>query len=481
MAAHKKVLLVFLPSESGVDGARSLYSENRSNPLTTWFNGSLRTLIKKSQFAIPPLSLMILSSIEVPGVEQSICDMRFEAFPFHESWDLVGLSVQTGMARQAFDLADRLRREGTPVALGGAHVTLFPDSCRPHADLLVHGEADDLWKEVLTDLKSGCLKPDYYSGSFPDMSIARPVSKASLVPGRYFTTNLIQTGRGCPHSCDFCNVHVLNGHTLRRRAISDIVSEVARFQKYDRRIFFFVDDSINADPAYARELFHQLAPLKISWFGQATTTLGQQHELLETFARSGCRALLVGIESIEAKSRSAHKKNQNRSTELAGAIKNIREAGISLYGSFIYGLDGDTLETPAAILDFIRETGLDVPGINILRPTPGTRVFERLREEGRLLFDPRDITAFRYTFGQEMLYRPKNIDLEAFVESYSTLTRKIFTIKNSVTRGFAAPSAKAAVMLFNMFYTHLYGLSRHDLKHQLAANRLENTILPYAE
>ncbi|EAT58214.1 BchE/P-methylase family protein, partial [Chlorobium ferrooxidans DSM 13031] len=156
-------------------------------------------------------------------------------------------------------------------------------------------------------------------------------------------------------------------------------------------------------------------------------------------------------------------------------------AGISLYGSFIYGLDGDTLETPAAMLDFIRETGLDVPGINILRPTPGTRVFERLREEGRLLFDPRDITAFRYTFGQEMLYRPKNIDLEAFVESYSTLTRKIFTIKNSISRGLAAPSAKAAVMLFNMFYTHLYGLSRHDLKHQLAANRLENTILPYAE
>jgi len=242
-----------------------------------------------------------------------------------------------------------------------------------------------------------------------------------------------------------------------------------------------VDDSINADPAYALELFRKLTPLKIRWFGQSTTTLGQQHELLETFARSGCMALLVGIESIEVTSRNAHKKNQNKASELSLAIKTIRSAGISLYGSFIYGLDGDTLETPAAILDFIGDTRLDVPGINILRPIPGTRVFQRLREEGRLLFDPLDITAFRYTFGQEMLYTPKNIPLDAFIESYSALTRQIFTMKSSITRGLAAPRAKSAVLLFNLFYTHLYNLSRHDLRYQLEKNSTEKTILPYAE
>ncbi len=470
MPPTKKVLLVFLPSESGVDGARSLYSEKEINPLLGFFNRSLRTIIKQSQFAIPPLSLMILSSVEVPGVRQSICDMRFEEFPWNEKWDLVGISVQTGMAKNAFALADKLRSAAIPVALGGAHVTLFPESCRPHADVLVPGEADDLWKEVLTDLAAGILKPLYRSDNFPDLGRSRPVSKTSLIKRRYFTTNLIQTGRGCQYSCDFCNVHLLNGHTLRRRAIADVVSEVARFQQDDHRIFFFVDDSINADPVYALELFRKLIPLKIRWFGQATTTLGQQHELLKTFANSGCQALLVGIESIEAKSRSAHKKNQNRAGELVKAITTIRDAGISLYGSFIYGLDGDTVDTPAAILDFIHETKLDVPGINILRPTPGTQVFERLREEGRLLFDPLDITAYRYSFGQEMLYLPKNIPLDAFIESYSTLTRKVFTMKNSVTRGLSAPRAKSAVMLFNLFYTHLYGLSRRDLQHQRENN-----------
>ncbi len=463
---NRKVLLVFLPSESGVDGAQSLYGEKEINPFFNWFNHSLRSIIKQSQFAIPPLSLMILSSVDVPGVEQSICDMRFEKFPFDKPWDLVGISVQTGMAKKAFELADQLRSRGVSVVLGGAHVTLFPRSCRPHADVLVHGEADDLWKELLIDLASGAIKPTYHSDTFPDLGLSRPVQKRALIKSRYFTTNLIQTGRGCQYRCDFCNVHLLNGRALRRRAISDVVSEVARFREHDRRIFFFVDDSINADPVYARELFQKLVPLKIRWFGQATTTLGQQHELLSTFADSGCQALLVGIESIEPASRIAHKKSQNRAGELVKAITSIRDSGISLYGSFIYGLDGDTLDTPASILDFVNATKLDVPGINILRPTPGTQIFERLREEGRLLFDPLDSTAYRYSFGQEMLYSPKNIPLDLFVESYSDLTQKLFTVKNALTRGLSAPRAKSAVMLFNLFYTHLYALSRHDLRHQ---------------
>ena len=471
MARNKQVALVFLPSDSGVDGARSLYGDSEPSGLKRWLDTGVRNLIKRTQFAIPPLALMILASIQVDGVEQTLCDLRFEEFPFEREWDLVGISVQTGMASKAFELADKLRRRGIPVVLGGPHVTMFPDSCRSHADCLVHGEADDLWREVLDDLVAGALKAEYRAGALPDLQLHRPVSREFLKKSRYFTTNLIQTGRGCPYQCDFCNVHVLNGRVLRQRKIEHIVDEVRRFSEDDKRIFFFVDDSINGDPLFAQELFRRLIPLGIKWFGQATTALGQQPELLETFVRSGCRALLVGIESIEPSSRNAHKKTQNRAGELAGNIRAIRRSGISLYGSFIYGLDGDTLGTPRAILDFIADTRLDVPGINTLRPIPGTKVFDRLREEGRLLFDPDDITAFRYTFGQEMLYRPKNISLPEFIESYSDLTRKVFNIGNALRRGLEAPGINAAVLFFNLFYTHLYRLSRNDLRKQLETMR----------
>lgn len=463
----KQVALVFLPSDSGVDGARSLYGERSVPGPLRWFNDSVRNLIKKTQFAIPPLALMILASAEVPGIEQTICDLRFEPFPFDRPWDLVGISVQTGMASKAFALAAELRAKGIPVVLGGPHVTLFPDSCRQHADVLAIGEADDFWREILADVAAGTLKQEYRADAPPDLSLQRPVFKTSLKKNRYFTTNLVQTGRGCPYRCDFCNVHVLNGHSLRQRRIDDLIEEIARFRQDDRRIFFFVDDSINADPSFALELFNRLEPLRIRWFGQATTALGQQPRLLEAFARSGCQALLVGIESIEPSSRDAHRKTQNRTEELAGNIKAIRNSGISLYGSFIYGLDGDTLATPSAILDFIADTRLDVPGINILRPNPGTKVFDRLREEGRLLFDPDDVSSFRYTFGQEMLYRPKNIPIPDFIESYSALTAKVFNTGNAIRRGLDAPSIKPAVLLFNLFYAHLYSLSRHDLQRQL--------------
>ncbi|HHE31776.1 MAG TPA: B12-binding domain-containing radical SAM protein [Chlorobaculum parvum] len=471
MATDKQVALVFLASEGGVDGAKSIYGDTDPSLLKRWLDKGMGSIIKRTQFAIPPLALMILASIEVPGVQQTICDLRFEEFPFDKRWDLVGISVQTGMVSKAFELADQLRKRGIPVVLGGPHVTMFPDSCHPHADSLVLGEADDLWADVLRDLTSGDLKPEYRADTVPDLSLHRPVSRALLKQSRYFTTNLVQTGRGCPYQCDFCNVHVLNGRVLRQRRIDHLVDEVRRFSRDDKRIFFFVDDSINGDPTFAQELFSKLIPLKITWFGQATTALGQQPELLDTFARSGCRALLVGIESIEPSSRRAHRKTQNRTGELAANIRAIRESGICLYGSFIYGLDGDTLATPAAILDFIRETRLDVPGINTLRPIPGTKVFDRLRDEGRLLFDADDLTAFRYTFGQEMLYRPKNIQLPEFIESYSELTRKVFNIGNAVRRGINAPGINAAVLLFNLFYTHLYRLSRNDLRKQLETLR----------
>jgi radical SAM superfamily enzyme YgiQ (UPF0313 family) len=467
IAQNKQVALVFLASDSGVDGARSLYGDGERSFAAKWLDSGVRNLIKRTQFAIPPLALMILASIEVEGVEQTLCDLRFEEFPFDRQWDMVGISVQTGMASKAFGLADRLRTRGVTVVLGGPHVTMFPGSCLSHADCLVHGEADDLWRDVLKDLAAGSLKSEYRPDAAPDLQLHRPVSRAALKKNRYFTTNLIQTGRGCPYQCDFCNVHVLNGRVLRQRKIEHIVEEVQRFSEDDKRIFFFVDDSINGDPLFAQELFRKLTPLNIKWFGQATTALGQQPELLDTFARSGCRALLVGIESIEPSSRNAHRKTQNRTEELAGNIQAIRQNGISLYGSFIYGLDGDTLDTPSAILDFIAETRLDVPGINTLRPIPGTKVFERLREEGRLLFDPEDITAFRYTFGQEMLYRPKNIPLPEFIESYSELTRKVFNIGNAFRRGLEAPGIRSAVLFFNLFYTHLYRLSRNDLRKQL--------------
>jgi len=264
-------------------------------------------------------------------------------------------------------------------------------------------------------------------------------------------------------------VHVMNGHKLRHRRIDDVVRDVERYLKEDKRIFFFLDDTVNADEAYALKLFRELVPFRIRWVGQATTQLGEHPRLLDMFARSGCGALLVGIESLSDGSNFAHRKYHNPSARQEECIRSIRSAGICVYGSFIFGLDGDTLAMPEAIEEFICETGIDVPGINLLRPIPGTGVFDRLADEGRLLHDSANHDAFRFSWGQEMLYRPKGIPLEEFIPAYTAMTRRVFTFGNALKRATQAPTLRSAVLMFNMLYVHMYALSRKDLIRQLHA------------
>ncbi|MBN1278182.1 MAG: B12-binding domain-containing radical SAM protein [Chlorobium sp.] len=467
MNGEKSVLLIFIQAQSGVDGASLLDAQSGERSLFGAFrDATMNELIKRAQFAIPPLSLMILSSITVSGVHQEICDLRFDALPLEGRWDLAGISVQTGAVKPAFELAARLRQQGIRVVLGGPYVTIFPERCRAHADVLVIGEADDVWRDVLGDLVSGSLKREYRADTFPDLSVERLVHKDALRLKSYFTTNVVQTTRGCPYSCDFCNVHVLNGHRLRHRRIDDVVRDVERYLKEDKRIFFFLDDTVNADEAYALELFRELIPFRIRWVGQATTQLGEHPRLLEMFARSGCGALLVGIESLSDGSNFAHRKYHNPAIRQAECIRAIRSAGICVYGSFIFGLDGDTLAMPEAIEAFIADTGIDVPGINLLRPIPGTGVFNRLADEGRLLHDRLNHDAFRFSWGQEMLYRPMGISLEEFIPAYTDLTRRVFTIGNALKRARQAPVLRSAVLMFNLLYVHMYALSRKDLTRQ---------------
>jgi len=468
VAGEKRVLLIFIQADSGVDGASLLDSATvKRSLLSSLKDSALSNIIRRAQFAIPPLSLMILSSQKVPGVSQTICDLRFEKLPLEQHWDMAGISVQTGAVKPAFDLARALRSRGIKVVLGGPYVTIFPDQCRDHADVLVIGEADDIWREVQEDLFSGTLKAEYRVANFPDLSVERTVGKSALDIKSYFTTNVVQTTRGCPYSCDFCNVHVMNGHRLRHRTIPAVLREVETFLKEDKRIFFFLDDTINADEQYAEQLFRELESFKISWVGQATTALGEQPRLLDAFSRSGCGALLVGIESLDDGSNHAHKKFHNPSNRQVECIKNIRKAGICVYGSFIYGLDEDTLELPAKLEAFIEQTGIDVPGINLLRPIPGTGVFNRLAEEGRLLHSPNDHDAFKFSWGQEMLYKPQRIPLQEFIPSYTALTKRVFTFQNALKRARRAPRLRSAVLMFNLLYVHMYGMSRKDLMRQL--------------
>ena len=183
--------------------------------------------------------------------------------------------------------------------MGGFHATLMPDEVKDYAEAVVVGEAEDLWPQVIDDARCGRLQPIY-------APTASPTSARCVTTGRSFAAGaispigLVETGRGCRFPCDFCAVQTFFERTARHRPIDAIVAEIASL-KAEKRLFFFVDDNFAADLAFARELAEALAPLDIRWVTQMSINAAHDEEFLAALARSGCRGVLIGFESLDEK------------------------------------------------------------------------------------------------------------------------------------------------------------------------------------
>ena len=204
-------------------------------------------------------------------------------------WDV------TGTAPRAYELARVFRTCGKTVVLGGPHVTLVPDDAQPHADSIVVGYAEDEWPKLLNDFASGQLRPRYTQSPNLDLS-KRPLPNRSVLPERRFlTADVFEATRGCVHNCSFCVVPAAWGRKPLQKPVDEIVADI-RSRRAKRAIF--IDLNLIADRDYASELFETLIPLGIQWYGLATTLLCEDVPLLDLAARSGCRGLLMGLESI---------------------------------------------------------------------------------------------------------------------------------------------------------------------------------------
>ena len=244
-----------------------------------------------------PLTLTTLASL-VPDElhpEFTLVDEGIDDVDLDLEADLIGMTVITGTAPRAYELAAHFRSRGIPVVLGGPHVTLVPDDAQPHADSIVVGYAEDTWPELLRDFAAGRLRPRYVQE--PGLSLAgRPFPRRDLLPGRRFlTNNVFEATRGCIHNCDFCVVPAAWGRKPYQKPVEEVVADI---RQYGARKLIFVDLNLIADRAYAARLFEALIPLEVQWYGLATVLLADDLPLLRLAARSGCRGLLMGLESI---------------------------------------------------------------------------------------------------------------------------------------------------------------------------------------
>lgn len=383
--------------------------------------------VGKKRFYIP-LSIPILTSLTPNDVEIIINDENIEEINYDENPDLVGITIpMTSVARRAYEIADNFRKKGVKVVLGGIHPTTLPNEAILHADCVVLGEAEDVWENLIKDFKKGKMKKFYKSINKPDLK-NRPIPRRDLLKDNQYFLNVIQTNRGCPFNCEFCSVTKFLGNKVRCRDISQIIEEIKSFPK--NKSIFFVDDNFIGNPKFTKELLKALIPLNLSRFlCQTTVNVYKDEKMLRLMKKSNCNRLYIGFESLSEKNLKLMNKNVNKVKEYSKAIKKIRSFGIDIFASFIIGNDYDDKKTFKEIINFINKNNIHTVGIFILAPLPGTKLFERLEKENRILHKNWD----KYD-EKNVVFQPKNMSVEDLQEGYVWIYRQIYSFDSMYKR-----------------------------------------------
>ncbi|HYG60561.1 MAG TPA: radical SAM protein [Symbiobacteriaceae bacterium] len=364
-----------------------------------------RTGIWKKSLRYMPLTLTTLAALIPPELkaEVRLLDEGIDDIDMELEADLVGISAITGTAPRAYELAGHFRRRGLPVVLGGPHPTLMPDEAAEHADAVVTGYAEETWPQLLRDFVAGRMLPRYTQS--PSLSLASmPMPRRELLPaGRFVTAHTIEATRGCIHQCEFCVVPTAWGRPIKR-PVGEVVAEI---KAMNTRRLLFLDLNLINDVDYAKELFRAVEPLRLQWGGLTTTLLAWDDELLDLAARSGCRGLLLGFETLSDDSLGEVRKGFNQKKGYFELVRRLHERSIAIMGCFVFGFDHDTKDTFREVAEFAIDAGIDLPRYAIITPFPGTPLFKRLDAEGRIL--TRDWSLYD---AQHVVFRPAQMSVE---------------------------------------------------------------------
>jgi len=398
-----------------------------------------------------PLTLTTLASL-VPaelGATVEIHDESAEELPPSIDADLVGITVITGTARRAYEIAGKLRAAGTPVVLGGPHVTLLPEEAARHADAIVTGYAEQTWPALLRDFAAGRLAPRYVQNA--DFSFdGVPFPRRDLLDARQFlTTAVFEATRSCAHDCEFCVAPTAWGRKPYLKPVEYVVEDIRR---HGAKRILFVDLNLISDRAHARRLFEAMIPLGVRWFGLSTTLIAHDRPLMDLMARSGCNGLLLGFESmLPGTLRETHKGFNDPATYLQ-LVRDLHDHGITVMGCFVFGLDHDTPAVFRETVEFAVDAGIDLPRFAVATPFPGTPLFRRLESEGRIL--TRDWE--RYD-AQHVVFRPAQMSVAELQQGHEQAWRSAYSWHSIARRLLRSRTHTATAIPANLgyrFYAH---------------------------
>jgi radical SAM superfamily enzyme YgiQ (UPF0313 family) len=337
---------------------------------------------KSGKAGFARVTLTTIAALTSPEHEVVIHDARLSEPDYDGDWGLVGFTGMTCEIPHVYKMAAEFRKRGKTVVIGGYHASALPEEAAQHADIVVVGEAERLWQQILFEVENGGAKQRIYKNNgFVEMRNMVTPRRELLNRDMYTLFATIQATRGCPFDCDYCTVTKFFGRSYRCRPVEEVMSEMKSLP--DKK-WMFLDDNLIGNTKYAKELFRTLIPLGITWGSQCCFTLTQDPELMDLYAEAGGRFVFIGFETISAEILKAIRKGFNRPEEYAEGIRQLRRRGITIMGSFIFGLDGDDLSVFKRTVDFVNATKIDVALYNILTPFPGTKLCDELDRQERI-------------------------------------------------------------------------------------------------
>ena len=385
--------------------------------------------IKKNNL-FSPLTAAYLAALLPSDVNVTIRHELVQQVDYEIDVDLVAITFMIGNAPHTYKIADRFRKRGTPVILGGFHATFLPEEALRHADAVVVGEAEYVFPEIIKDLKRNSLKRIYKATKLHSLK-GLPVPRYDLIDKDFILNHPVQATRGCPYRCSFCSVTSLYP-SLRVRPVDEVMRDITCFEGRNylqNKMVMFMDNNIIVNNKYAKELFKKMKPLKKWWLSQVSINMTNDKELMRLAADSGCRGVIVGLETFSQENLKNIGKRQNKISEYKNAIKTFHEYGIYVMASIVIGFDSDTKESIHRIPNIIQELGVDYPYLFILTPLYGTELFNQMDREGRII--TKDWSRYNC---YNAVFRPKNMSVDDIHSSYLEIWKEMHSFPKAINR-----------------------------------------------
>ena len=357
-------------------------------PVSFWSFGYIKD-IGGFKAVMPPLGLAILGALIPPEFDVDLVDENIEAIDFDADCDLVALSAMAIQEARLFEVADAFRQRGRLVCMGGPISNVLPERCRPHCDVLFEGEGEYTWPRFLTEWDQGTHRDHYVQ---VDMIVMRdsPAPRLELLKVDAYRLGCVQTTRGCPFKCEFCDIIVTYGRKVRAKPVAHVIAELQQWD--DRGVDFITlaDDNLVGDRAYCRQMLREVADwnraraVPISLYAEMSVDAVRDPELLELCQSANITEMFLGVETPRKAGLKETLKMQNVATDLVTAVKTIQSYGMVTVAGMIIGFDSDD----AGIFDdqyaFLQEAGIPIAMLGLLQAIPRTPLYERLERAGRL-------------------------------------------------------------------------------------------------